>query len=455
MNDTMNDTMNATGDEACEPRWQPLHVFGRSVDLFTLFWGSVVAALVTLSGALVFTEQPTLVRAWNGWITITLMLTYIAWYPYLIRVSRTQGDWLWRAAPGWLHSAPLYLALTVGLALTAALVVLHSEFLSLIYIDVGAVVMTLNWRSSILPLVALGLLYFVAGSLLQVGVIGLGYNLFAFAMTIGIVASVRALLKERAARERLIGELHAAQRELRRASAREVELAALRERNRLAREMHDSLGHALTLIAVKIEAAQRLQAVDPARATREWEETKALVRASMGELRASLEGLRAPALDEQPLCAALAELARRSDVPVKVTIAPEANTLDRPLQEALYRVAQEALVNINKHAQAHHAWLSLDVQDGATLLEVADDGVGPGAITHPPSGHYGIVGMRERMLARGGALTLTPRPAGGALLRASAPLLASTPESAKEAPAQTPAQTHEEVADARYPHPVG
>lgn len=451
MNDTLSDTPSESADEVCAPLWQAPHIFGWSADLVTLFWSSVVAALVTLSGALVFTERPTPLRTWNGWLTLALALAYIAWYPYLMRVSRTQGDQFWRTPAGRRHSVLLYLALAIGLALTAALVILHSEFLSLIYIDVGAVVMTLSWRSSILPLVALGLLYVFAGGLLQVGAIGLGFNLFAFAMTIGIVASLRALLTERAARERLIAELREAQRQLQQAAAREAELAALRERNRLAREMHDSLGHALTLIAVKIEAAQRLQAVAPARATQEWEETKALVRASMGELRASLEGLRAPALDAQPLCAALAGLARRSDVPVTVTIAPEADALERPLQAALYRVAQEALVNVNKHARAQHAWLSLDVRDGSVQLEVADDGVGPGAAIHDASGHYGVVGMRERMLALGGVLTLAPRPAGGALLRARAPLHTPTPD----AVAPTPAPMCEEVADARHPHPVG
>jgi len=454
--------MNDLTDEPCESHWPSTRVFGWPADLITLFWSVVVAALALLSCTLVITERPGLLRMWNGWATIALTLAYIAWYPYLMRRSQTQHVWTRREAADARINQPLALALAVGLALTAALVILHSEYLPLIYIDVGALMMTLNWRASVLPLAALALLYIVAGDLLHAGVIGLGFNLFAFAMTVGIVASIRALLRERVAREQVIGELRAAQRQLRLVAAREVELAALRERNRLAREMHDSLGHALTLIAIKIEAAQRLQAVDPARSVQGFEDTKALVRASMSDLRASLEGLRAPALEAQPLGAALAGLARRSDVPVATTIAPEADTLDRPLQEALYRVAQEALVNVNKHAQAHHAWLSLTLHNDNALLEIADDGVGLRANAQAASGHYGVVGMRERLAALGGSLTLGPRPGErGALLRATAPVVGAPSahaEPTRQATVTAPAPTHEEsqeVADARHPHPVG
>jgi signal transduction histidine kinase len=462
----MSDTMSDTMDETCEHQWpwpqaRPMRVWGWTVDFVSLFWSCVVAALALLSAGVVLTEQPMLLRMWDGWLTIALTLAYIAWYPWLLRVSQTQGAWWGNVAVGWRRGFPLYLALAVGLLITAALAILHSAFLPLVYIDVGAIIMTLSWRGAVLPLAVLAALYIVAGDLVHAGVFGLGYNLFAFALTIGIVASIRALLNERQKREHVIGELRAAQRQLRLASAREVELAALRERNRLAREMHDSLGHALTLIAVKLEVAQRLQAVDLARSAQELEDTKALVRASMGDLRASLEGLRAPALAEQPLRAALAGLARRSDVPVTINITQEADTLARPLQEALYRVAQEALLNVNKHARAQHAWLKLTLHDGLAQLEVADDGVGLAAARTGASGHYGVVGMRERMQALGGALTLAARPVVGALLRATAPTTAPAQETqetsalapAHETPTLAPAQ--EEVADARHPHPVG
>ncbi|MGI8967842.1 MAG: sensor histidine kinase, partial [Chloroflexota bacterium] len=171
----------------------------------------------------------------------------------------------------------------------------------------------------------------------------------------------------------------------------------------------------------------------------EWEDTKALVRATMGDLRTSLAGLRLPALEEQPLTAALrglaSELEARADIQVAVSVADGADRLDRSAQEALYRVAQEALANVAKHARARHVSLTLQLRSAVTQLEVADDGVGLSAAPRTGDAHYGIVGMRERVEALGGILTLGPGPDGGTILRASVQL--------------------EEKVDARYPHPVG
>src|SRR5262249_9137987 len=157
----------------------------------------------------------------------------------------------------------------------------------------------------------------------------------------------------------------------------------LRERNRLAREMHDSLGHALVSIAIKLDAVHSLFDVDGARARAELEKTTALVRATMTELRHSLADLRPAALEEQPLDGALATLARemeqRSGVVVTCAIAAQAACLNHDAQEALYRVGQEALTNVAKHAHARHVALALTVRDGTAALEVADDGVGLGA----------------------------------------------------------------------------
>jgi signal transduction histidine kinase len=271
-------------------------------------------------------------------------------------------------------------------------------------------------------------------------------DLLSLVSTVAIVYTLATVMKQRVQRDRLIDELRVAHvqlqeahQQLQLAAARDIELAALRERNRLAREMHDSLGHALVLIAVKIEAGQRLQAIDPARAAAEWEDTKALVRSTMSELRSSLAGLRLPVLDEMPFGAALAELAsdlgRRTGIEVAVDVADEAGTLDRTAQETLYRVAQEALTNVAKHARARHTTLTLALRDGMAWLAVEDDGVGLGAAPRSGYGHYGVQGMRERIEALGGVLTLGPRAGGGTVLRASLQL--------------------EEGAGVRDPHPVG
>jgi signal transduction histidine kinase len=172
----------------------------------------------------------------------------------------------------------------------------------------------------------------------------------------------------------------------------------LRERARLAREMHDSLGHALVTVNVKLEAAQRLYARDPRRGDAELEATRALVRAALADLRRTLADLRAPIAGYPDLCAALRRLADE------------------------IRATTPIAVNVQRHAGAASATLRLQTQDDAVLLCVDDDGSGirPADLGRP--GHYGILGMRERVEACGGTLHIGPRPGGGTSVAARLPL---------------------------------
>src|SRR5206468_847001 len=153
--------------------------------------------------------------------------------------------------------------------------------------------------------------------------------------------------------------------------ATEKEVAALRERDRLAREMHDVLGHALVLVAVKIEAAQRLQSVDPERAAAELDATKELVRQSMSDLRSSLANLRNPAFeaDDKPLSDALQDWAQRTakegGFQIDCRFEQGTKTLPAPIQDALWRVGREAILNVVKHARASHVELNVFTKDGA------------------------------------------------------------------------------------------
>jgi signal transduction histidine kinase len=227
-------------------------------------------------------------------------------------------------------------------------------------------------------------------------------------------------------RAKLIGELEAAKRQLERAREKEVELAALRERERLARDLHDSLGHGLVTLTVQLEAAQRLYPVDPARASALLEEMKQLTRRSMEQLRRSLEGLRAPGLGDRPLAGALRELceqtAGRAALQVRCETGTAARELSPAVSEALWRVAQEGLANIEKHASARSARVALETRRQEVILRVSDDGAGlPGNAEHRP-GHYGLRGLRERVEGLGGVFTATPNADRGTLLEARIPL---------------------------------
>lgn len=229
-----------------------------------------------------------------------------------------------------------------------------------------------------------------------------------------------------AARGRLVAELRAAQAELQAARTRDTELAALRERERLARDLHDSLGHALVAISVQLEAIQRLYRVDPPRAHAQIDTLKDATRAAMDELRRSLAGLRAAGLGDRPLADALRSLAvdtgQQHSLAIACHLDPGADQLAPAVAEVLWRVAQEALTNVARHAQARRVDLRLTLTPAAAVLRVQDDGRGrpDDLAVGAASGHYGLLGLRERVEGLGGTLTVSAT--GGVTVEAALPL---------------------------------
>ncbi len=238
---------------------------------------------------------------------------------------------------------------------------------------------------------------------------------------------ITMLIRANQERAGLIAELQAAKQELELAHQQEVELAALRERERLARDMHDSLGHALVTLSVQLEAVQRLYPVNPEGASRQINELKTLTRTSMDFLRHTLTGLRAPGLNQRPLAQTLADLcaetSQRTGLDIKCCVDPDIDRLSPAMTEALWRVIQEALMNVEKHAAARSVQLDLAVKAEEVRLRVADDGLGlpPGYARR--SGHYGLQGMRERLEGLGGTLTLGKNGQAGTLVEAYLPLI--------------------------------
>lgn len=223
----------------------------------------------------------------------------------------------------------------------------------------------------------------------------------------------------------LIQKLEAAQKALEAARQQDAELATLRERERLARDLHDSLGHSLVALSVQLEAIQRLYKVDPERASAQVDELKNLTRASMDELRRSLAGLRAPGLGERKLHEALQTLCvdagQRAHLEIHCDADEHVNSLPPAHAETLWRAAQEALTNVERHAQARHVTVTLKVETHTALLTIQDDGRGFPPNAENQSGHFGLRGMRERVEGLGGTLTLANN--NGSNLRVSLPLL--------------------------------
>lgn len=208
--------------------------------------------------------------------------------------------------------------------------------------------------------------------------------------------------RERA--ERLVGELRAAQRQV-------AELSAAAERNRLARDIHDSVGHHLTAVGVQLEKAEAFRPRDPAVADRAVADARAAAARALAEVRESVGALRAEPFS---LVAAIEALAGGLDDPgfrVAVTRTGEETGHPRPGLEALYRVAQEALTNARRHAGADLVRITVRFEaPGPASVEVADNGRGFPAGTAEGGG---LRGMRERLTALGGEIHIDSSPGRG------------------------------------------
>ncbi|MEL7673122.1 MAG: GAF domain-containing sensor histidine kinase, partial [Chloroflexota bacterium] len=193
------------------------------------------------------------------------------------------------------------------------------------------------------------------------------------------------------------------------------ELAVFEERNRLARELHDSVSQALFGIALGTRTAQRLLARDPARLDEPLDYVLALAEAGLSEMRALIFELRPELLENDGLKAALA--AQVASLQARHQIEVDADLCDEPelpiaLKEALYRIAREALHNTVKHARASRVRVHMACLPDGIILELADNGVGFDPSASFP-GHLGLKSMRERAQAAGASFALHSAPGEG------------------------------------------
>ena len=194
-----------------------------------------------------------------------------------------------------------------------------------------------------------------------------------------------------------------------------AELRAVQERQRLARDLHDSVSQALYAIVLDIATAQRIGAADPTRLEAILRDAHALAEAGLAEMRALIFELRPEFLRQEGLVAALqrqvaAVRARHQlSIVVNATDEPEAAPA---IKEALYRVGQEALNNIAKHAGARAVVITLEESGAELVLRVRDDGRGFDAGKSFP-GHLGLHSMRERAASVGGVILINSVPGQG------------------------------------------
>lgn len=210
-------------------------------------------------------------------------------------------------------------------------------------------------------------------------------------------------------------------------AARIAELSATNERNRLARDIHDSLGHHLTAIAVQLEKAAAFRDHDPDAADQAVADARCSAGRALDDVRTSVRALRADRAAPFPLPSALADLVRElDDGRIEVSLQIEGEPYDAlgPDETALttlYRAAQEALTNVRRHADARHVTVVLTFGTDSARLVVADDGRGfrPGAVT--ASQGFGLLGIQERTRLVGGTVGIDSAPGAGTRITVEIP----------------------------------
>ncbi len=237
----------------------------------------------------------------------------------------------------------------------------------------------------------------------------------AFLVVGHIIAHV--MRKQRQQRQ----ELAAANRRLSHYAATLEQLAITQERNRVARELHDTLAHTLSGLAVQLEAVHSLWQSSPAKAQTMLEEALDGTRSGLGETRKAIQALRASPLEDMGLSLALRDLAEavscRTGASLELELPQSLDKLPPDVEQCFYRLAQEALENIARHAGASRITVQLARQERYLIMTVTDDGQGFDVGSVDSQRHLGIKGMRERAEMIGGSLSVHSQAGKGTTVR--------------------------------------
>ena len=242
-----------------------------------------------------------------------------------------------------------------------------------------------------------------------------GLPIFVAGLIFIVVFTQMALNEESSRREveRLLNELTAVNQRLREYAIQAEDLATAKERNRLAREIHDGLGHYLTTIYMQIQAARAVSGNDKGRAEAILSKAQNLTQEALADVRHSVAALRSPIDGHKPLADMIGGLldgARNAGIEPELIVSGDERPLNPQTRWTLYRAAQEGISNTCKHAHASRLWINLDFTQSACVeLEVEDNGVGPGEYTEG----FGLMGLKERVSSVGGELQIGSSPKGG------------------------------------------
>lgn len=281
-----------------------------------------------------------------------------------------------------------------------------------------------NWRVGIN--IAIVLTYLFALNLFSSAnwsLIWSGLPMFMAGQIFIVVFTQMAVSEERARSEveLLVKELEAANQRLREYALQAEELAITRERNRLAREIHDGLGHYLTTIFMQIQAARAVMKTDSYKAQDAMNTAQNLTQEALVDVRRSVAALRDLPIDSMTLGEEIEKMVKTcegSGITPEIKLIGSPRTLPPPSFMTMYRAAQEGVNNTLKHAKASHLSISLDyTQSEQVRLVIQDDGVGAENL----DGGFGLLGMRERVHLLKGSFSVVTSPGSGFRLELCVP----------------------------------
>jgi signal transduction histidine kinase len=351
------------------------------------------------------------------WFPITTLFALFAFSIYLFSVSFAH---FWKR----LAVSLFQIALVVVIVLVGegtdflpilSFIVVPMAYLSFSFVQASGL--------ALLCLVTLFLTYLIVADASEAFAILLPYG-GGFAFFAAVSTALIQQQKDRQRAEQLLAELEDAHRQLRSYAAQVEALAVAEERNRLAREIHDSLGHYLTAITMQLQAAGKLVATQPERAAASIAKAEEMARESLAEVRRSVAALRASPMDTATLDDAIDELVqnlRDGGIATTFTVRGTSQSLPIQTKTALYRAAQEGLTNVRKHANASAVEIELAYEPEQATLTIADNGTGQRG---QKSEGFGLLGLRERVVLLGGSLEAGDDPEGGFRLHVVVPLQA-------------------------------
>lgn len=387
------------------------HFWERSL----LGWHAVFAAMIAVAAVAAVTDSELSAAARPA--ALGLCVIWLLWYVALGAPSLMTDGSPWRAR--------LYVIGAVALAFGIAWFVPEVSWSSFVLIpQIFALLRRL--LEAIAAVAALMIAY--GAALLGNGGVGgpqrwgLVFGLlasFGFAVIVGVWIS--GIIQQSSQRAGLIHELESARAEL---SALSHQSGVAAERERLSREIHDTLAQGFTSIVLLLEAAEASLQHDPGKAREQLSLARTAARENLAESRSLLVALSPPTLREQGLVAALTRLVERLDaemstVATELTVSGAGRALTSATEVVLLRAAQEALTNVRKHSAAAMVKVSLSFDGPVTTLTVCDDG--RGFRTDRPDRGLGLHGMRSRVADIDGTLSISSTPGAGTTVRVSVP----------------------------------